>query len=190
MTLTAYTRRWLLAPLAFLLVMSAGCTFEPRPNGDPWNGQAGGEGTSVEDAELDASPSSQEPATAMDSVLWVSGGFHEGMAHGDLSEALALLHRDVELVYGPPGTLGSSLSPGERLLQELLWRQEGERTFQVQERSITILNGSAVVKEILLMTEGPDAPETGTAFQTLILVPGEGGWEIRWLHRTLDSSTP
>lgn len=188
MALSPYPRHLPVAVLAFLLAIWAGCTFEPRPNGDPQDGDSVGDGISGEDA--DGSGSLQVPTSLMDSVLWISRGFHEGMAHGDLSEALALLHRDVELVYGPPGSLRSTLSPGERLLQELRWRQEGERTFEVEERSITVLDGSVVVREVLVMAEGPDARVTLTGVQTLILVPGEGGWEIRWLHRTLDPSTP
>ncbi|MEX2528875.1 MAG: hypothetical protein WEA09_14685 [Gemmatimonadota bacterium] len=190
MTLTGDSRRLPVAALVLLMAIWAGCTFEPRPNGEARADDSVGEGASGEEAELDASGAFQEPATVMDSVLWISRGFQEGMAHGDLSEALALLHRDVELVYGPPGSLGSTLSPGERLLQELLWRQEGERSFQVEERSITILEGSAVVKEILVMEEGSDPRATVTGVQILILVPGEGGWKIRWLHRTLDPSAP
>lgn len=186
----AYPRRMPGVVLAFLLAIWAGCTFEPRPNGDPQDGGSLSVGMSGEGEAADSSSSEQEPATVMDSLLWISRGFHEGMAHGDLSEALALLHRDVELVYGPPGSLTSTLSPGERLLQELRWRQEGERRFQVQERFITLLTESAVVKEVLLMEEGLESPATVTGVQTLILVPGEGGWEIRWLHRTLDSPTP
>ncbi len=166
-----------------LVFFLTACSFERRPDR---NGE--GEPT-VDRGAPGSTDTATDPAGTARQTLAV---FREAVEVGDLSLALALLDREVEivddLVRRRPGP-ARELSRGEALLE--LRRLHGEGLVLEELGSELVLRQDAAVihSRLAILHRGEDsaiAREVARGSETVFLVPYPEGWRIRLYHRSLD----
>jgi hypothetical protein len=173
--------------LLALLAVAHGCTFEERGNGlaDPAGpGEASVLGEDVE--ELD------DPGAA---ALRVVRTFRDAAATGDLSLALALMHRDATLTDELAGSTDEERTRGEMLLESRARLSDGV-SLRESSTHMTLSDGVAVVlsrltvepQEGVELPSGSDLP--AELIETVVLVPGADGWTVLHLHRSAVVRTP
>lgn len=171
--------------VAGLLVLSAGCVFERRPDPDRYF-----EGERPPETELADEAWREDPEAAALSLAEV---FREAVRVGDLSLALSFLHRDAilldELVGDVPVSAAGPLTRGELLLAVRRMHQDGLR-LHVADVEVTFLDDVALVNSYIDLLrpveEGRElAVQAGRVWETLVLVATPEGWRIRHLHRSL-----
>lgn len=137
------------------------------------------------------SDSSLDPAASALQTLRV---FRESVEIGDLSLALALLDREVEIVdhlVGSPFSGGGTLSRGEALLELRRLHSEG-LVLEEMGSELVLRQDAALIHARLVVLQRDEATgvarEVTRGHETVLMVPSPEGWRIRLLHRSLDPS--
>lgn len=169
------------AVLSLLLLL--GCSFERRPNGDE-----DVEGSLARDQPALPGASLDPAASALQTIRV----FRESVEIGDLSLALALLDREVEivdhLVANAPRSVGT-LSRGEALLELRRLHSEGLVLEELGSELVLRQDAALIHARIAVLHRNEEtgvAREVTRGHETILMVPSTEGWRIRLLHRSLD----
>lgn len=151
---------------AALLLLSAACTFERRP--DP---------RAPRDPEV--------PSAARDSVAAVVAALDDARRRGDLASAL-LLFDTAARVTAPPQ--GGAIPPRFLPARDALAAEGGAPGSPAPEPLALVESTVELVGTSTALALNRYGPSVGTgeafALETLVLVRSGGGWRIRHLHRT------
>ena len=128
-------------------------------------------------------------------ALRVARTFRDAAAAGDLSLALALMHRDATLSDELAGSTDEERTRGELLLESRGRLSDGV-SLRESSTQVTLSEGVAIVLSRLSLEtlEGaelpPEADLPAELLETVVLVPGTEGWRVIHLHRSGVDRTP
>ena len=154
-----------------LAILPGACTLERRADLEPENGT--GEG-----AESRAVPST------VDSVHAVVSSFHEALAQGDGARIAALTSPGAVLIDQEGSVRWRRTMDSNPALPTALVRARDGLGWTVLGTDFALLGDDVgiLVTEYRAEVAGEEVP--WSAVETLILVRGEAGWRVRYLHQS------
>lgn len=115
-----------------------------------------------------------------EAVREVVEAFHDALASGDSAAALARLHEDAVVYEGGHAESRSEYRSGH-LAADIRFSRGMDRS--VVRDAVTASGEMALYESQYRMTGTQDGRElTIHGTETIVLVPAEGGWEIRHIH--------
>lgn len=154
-----------------LAILPGACTLERRADLEP----EGGAGDGAE---------SRAAAATIDSVHAVVSSFHEALAQGDGARIAALTSPGAVLIDQEESVRWRRAMDSNPALPTALVRARDGLGWTVLGTDFTLLGDDAgiLVTEYRAEIEGEAVP--WSAVESLILVRGDAGWRVRYLHQS------